>query len=179
MPRSALSTLRAEIKDGGPFGASIGLSESASVALVSADTSLELLMWNLRSLIAKVMEFMDMAPFIGVWVEKSFREMHTVAVVDDTAIFVLCYISLACLHFRLFSFLYLGGEIRHGLSTREMLSDWWHSRRNLQCICLYHYKAANNMLFLFFSFFGGPMSSWTIVYVVIFANKIIKQVVVV
>jgi hypothetical protein len=86
MPRSALSTLRAEIKDGGSFRASIGLSESGSVALVSADTSPELLMWNLRSLVAKVMQFVDMAPFIGVWVEKSFREMYTVAVVDETAI---------------------------------------------------------------------------------------------
>jgi len=44
MPRKALSTLRAEIKDGGSFGASMELSESASVATVSAGTSLELLM---------------------------------------------------------------------------------------------------------------------------------------
>lgn len=43
MPRRARSTLRAEIKDVGPLGASIDFSASASVAGTSAGTSPELL----------------------------------------------------------------------------------------------------------------------------------------
>ena len=44
--------LRAEIQDGGSFGASMELSDSASVPTVSSGT--------------KAMEFVKMAPLIGV-----------------------------------------------------------------------------------------------------------------
>ena len=57
MPRRALSTLRAEIKDGGSFGTSMELSESTSVVVVSAETSLELLMQSLRGFTVKPIVF--------------------------------------------------------------------------------------------------------------------------
>ena len=54
MPRRARSTLRAEIKEGGPFGASsMDFSDSASVTGVSDDTSPELLMLSLLCFVAK------------------------------------------------------------------------------------------------------------------------------
>lgn len=55
MPRRALSTLRAEIKEGGPLGASMELSESVSVVVVSTEASLvEFLIQNLRGLDSKL-----------------------------------------------------------------------------------------------------------------------------
>lgn len=66
MPRRALSTLRAEIRDGGPLGTSMELSGSASSALVSIDVSLELLMQNLRGFNASATELENEAPFLGV-----------------------------------------------------------------------------------------------------------------
>lgn len=87
MPRRALSTLRAEIKDVGPSGASMDVSNSStSFAAVSADPSLELLIRNLRGLAVEVMKFEKKAPFLVVGMGNFRLEMYTVAAVDDTAI---------------------------------------------------------------------------------------------
>ena len=55
MPRRALSTLRAEIKDGGPSGTSM---EGVSTDVGSS----ELLTWNLRSFVDEK----EMEPFLVV-----------------------------------------------------------------------------------------------------------------
>lgn len=86
MPRRALSTLRAEIKDGGPFGTSIELSDSSTcVVAVSEDSSLELLIRSLRGFEAKEAEFGKKVPFLGIGAGKFCPEIYTVAVVDEIA----------------------------------------------------------------------------------------------
>lgn len=69
MPRRARSTLRAEIKEGGPLGASsMDFSDSVSVVGVSDDTSPELLMLSLLLCFAEklMVEFENKEAFLGV-----------------------------------------------------------------------------------------------------------------
>lgn len=112
MPRRALSTLRAEIRDGGVLGASMELSEFSSVPVVSAaDISLELLMENPRVFEQKLIEFENLTePFFGAGDERFCREMYAVAVVVvvETAI-LLCQLVTV---FLLFGFFKGGEEIR-------------------------------------------------------------------
>lgn len=73
MPRRAFSTFRAEINDGGPFGASTTASGSVPVPLVS-DTSLELLMEYCRNFFAKETDFELGVQFLGTTYVKSRGE---------------------------------------------------------------------------------------------------------
>lgn len=81
MPRRALSTLRAEIKEGGPSGTSMELSESASsefvpstqsassAFVVSTEVSFELLIiQNLGGFEAKTTELLEniIEPYLGL-----------------------------------------------------------------------------------------------------------------
>lgn len=119
MPRRALSTLRAEIREGGPAEASMELSESvaASAGVVSTgDASLVgSLMWNLRGFERKLIR-MQLDKFFGVESGKLFCARESVEVGDGVAA-IACFVSSSP-PWRVFGLF----GIRRGISTRRMLS---------------------------------------------------------
>lgn len=131
MPRRALSTLRAEIREGGPVEASMELSQSvaASAGVVSTgDASpVESLMWNLRGFEPKLIR-MQLDTFFGVESGKLFCARESVEVGDGVAA-MACFVSefLSSLEGP-WALAALFG-IRRGISTRRLLSDCWKEKR--------------------------------------------------